>query len=93
MRRSVEDAVPVLERIQERIFFVMLSASAEAVEFHLQPAYQSLANADAGSASRELSNEQADQIEKAARHLEGIQIPAELRAEALVWSRDLRALL
>lgn len=93
MRRSVEAVIPVLERIDEEISRAKWAARPETVEFHLQKAYQELANALNGSTSGALSDKRANEIEKAAHFLEGIQTPAELRAEALGWSKDLLALL
>jgi len=60
---------------------------------HLQRAREALAYAYDRSPSGELSDERAERIKEAAQHLEGIQVPTELRTEALDWAKDLRALL
>lgn len=93
MRRSVEESLPVLERVEEEI--ALSAASGPERGFHIDPARLVLAELlrDLPPSVAKLSDSEATLIESAARHLEGIQLPAELRRKALGWARDLRALL
>lgn len=92
MSKSADAVIAVLDDVLEKVSAAQLRYHEQETAIHLADAHIALAVALSGPEIGDISDERAATIETAARHLEGIQIPAELRAEAVGWSRDLRAL-